>query len=257
MRALAFSCLLLLAGCGDPESSATQSTSAGGATTVTGGSGGTGATTTTDPTGGTAGTPTTTGTGGTGGTGGTATTGGAGGTGGTGGTGGSGGSGGTGGATTTTTTGTGGAMPGPCVWGDDCGPGYYCLAPGCGAGDCVQKPVPAGQSPDPAPVCGCDGVTYWNDEVAASLGMSIESAGACAAPIPCGPGLMCPGNMKCNRQVTDEPSCDPQAMGECWGTALSCPLVGPVGRACTNAKCELQCSLIQSQNPWYEDPTCM
>jgi hypothetical protein len=148
-------------------------------------------------------------------------------------------------------------MSGPCAWGDDCGVGYYCFAPGCGAGDCILKPVPAGQPPEPVPVCGCDGATYWNKEVAASLGMSISAQGACATSIPCGPGRMCPGSLKCNREVMDEPSCSPQALGECWGTALSCPLDGPLGRACSNGKCELQCSLLQSQNPWFQDPTCM
>ncbi|MEZ4312356.1 MAG: hypothetical protein R3F14_30365 [Polyangiaceae bacterium] len=106
------------------------------------------------------------------------------------------------------------------------------------------------------PVCGCDSVTYWNAPVAASQGMSIAAEGPCSTPIPCGPGMSCPAGQKCNRRVEDAASCSPGSQGECWSTALSCPLEGPLGRACTNDKCELQCSLIQSQNPWFEDPTC-
>jgi hypothetical protein len=147
-------------------------------------------------------------------------------------------------------------MPGPCTWGDDCGAGYYCEAPGCAAGNCTPKPAAAGLSPSPDPVCGCDGITYWSPDVAASKGESIAVPGACAMPILCGPGLVCPSGMRCSRVVPDAASCSPDATGECWGTALSCSLSGPHARACTTGTCELQCSLIQSENPWYEDPSC-
>lgn len=263
MRALLFSgsalsaslvLSLLFTGCGDAGSS----TASGGAPvggSVTSSAGGGGAATTTGAAGG-GGAPATTSS--AGGSGGALPSGGSGGAPATGGSGGALPAGGSGGApaTTTTTTTTGAGMNTPCVWGDDCGPGQYCFAPGCGSGTCIQKPVPAGQSPDPAPVCGCDGATYWNADVAASQGMSVASDAACASPIPCGPGAPCPGTMKCDRQVPDQPACGPQVTGECWGTPLSCPLDGPQGRACSNDKCELRCSLIQSQNPWFDDPTC-
>ena len=154
--------------------------------------------------------------------------------------------------TTTTTTG----MPGPCTYGDDCGALWYCDAPGCAAGNCKPKPVPAGLSPDPDPVCGCDGITYWSPDVAASKGESVAALGACAMPLLCGLGVACPVGMRCSRVVPDGASCSLDATGECWGTAPSCSLDGPKARACTTATCELQCSLIQSENPWYEDPTC-
>jgi hypothetical protein len=253
MRALAFACLILASGCGDTESSITNGTASGGSGTgtATAGSGGAGAATSTGPSTGGATTS-----GATGGGGGTAGAGGSGAAGGASGGGGGGGGGGAGGDMSAATSTSTGGMPGPCVWGDDCGGGYYCLAPGCGMGECVQKPIAAGQSPDPAPVCGCDGVTYWNEDVAASLGVSVATTGQCAMPIACGPGMDCPGGMKCNRQVADQASCNAAGTGECWGTAVSCPLEGPLGRACSNGQCELQCSLIQSQNPWFADPTC-
>lgn len=253
MRLLACSFLscLIAFGCGGGEttSSSAPTTGSGGTTTTTttGGGGAGGTTTTTSTTTGEAGsggTPTTTSMGG----------GGAGGAGGTGGE--TGGAGGAGGGTTTSTTSTT-TTSDDCVWGGDCGPGNkYCFAPGCGNGVCIQKPAPAGLPPDPTPVCGCDGVTYWNAEVAASHGMSLASEGPCSMVIACGPDTPCPDGMKCNRPVADQASCALDVMGECWGTALSCPLTGPMGRACTTATCELQCSLIQSQNPWFEDPTC-
>jgi len=257
MRAFALGLLILVAGCGDSEIGAISSTtgSSDSAATTAAGGGGTGAT---------GGAATTTGEAGAGATGATST-GGTGGTGSTGGTSGSGATGGSGGATTgvggasttsTSTTTTGGGMPGPCLWGDDCGAGYYCFAPGCAMGDCIPKPGGAGLSPDAVPVCGCDGVTYWNQEVAASKGASIATMGACSMPIACGPQMPCPGSMKCSREVPDSASCSPDVTGECWGTAISCPLEGPKARACTNRTCELTCSLIQSQNAWFQDPTC-
>lgn len=244
--------LFVVFGCGGTPAA---SGSGGALTTTTssstgGDTGGTGTTTQPETTGGT------TNSGGTGGTTNTGGTGGLnGGTGGTGGTGGlTGGTGGSGGQTTSSTTTINPNMP--CVWGDVCGGNFYCEAPGCGAGTCKLKPPMAGLSPTPDPVCGCDGVTYWAADVAASKGMSVASQGACAAPTPCGPGMACAPNLRCNRNVADEASCDLNATGICWGTPLSCPLDGPKARGCISGLCELKCSLIQGENPWFEDPTC-
>ena len=249
-------------GCGDGASSTGSSTSTAGSggvtTSSTGGAGAGGS----GDGGTTSATNSQTATGGSGGAGGAI--GGAGGVGGsTGGVGGStGGSGGTTTSSSSTTstssnTGSGSMLGEPCTWGDDCGGNLYCLAPGCGMGTCQPKPPPAGLSPNPEPVCGCDGVTYWSPDTAASKGQSVASEGACAMPIVCGPNMACPMGMKCNRIVADAAACSPDTLGECWGTAISCPLGGPSARACTTGTCELQCSLIQSQNPWYEDPTCL
>ncbi len=254
MRVLALGIWLTALACGCGETAATTDPGTGGGTPTgtTSAQGGAGGTTS----------PTTTGEAGSGGE--TTTTpiggggsGGAGGTAGAGGAGGSGGSGGTGGSTTTTSTTSTTTTQTDCVWGDDCGSeNKYCLAPGCQNGTCIQKPPAAGLPPDPTPVCGCDGVTYWNLEVAASQGMSVAMDGACTTMIACGPDMACPSNMKCSRPVADAASCSEDATGECWGTPLSCSLDGPKARACTTDTCELQCSLIQSQNPWFEDPTC-
>jgi hypothetical protein len=264
MRALSSNVLffLLLAGCGNGGGAATSggstttTTASGGSTaTASGGAAGSGAaggtggaTTGTTASGGSAGSG-----GATGGTGGAS--GGSGGAAGSGATGG-GGTGGTGGATTSSTTTTTTDKVGPCTWGEDCGPDNYCDAPGCGMGQCAPKPIAAGLPPDPDYVCGCDGVTYWNGAVAASKGMSVASMGACAAPIGCGPGMACPAGSKCSYKVMDAASCGMATKGECVGTPLSCPLDGPKARACTTSTCELTCSLLQSQNPWYEDASC-
>jgi hypothetical protein len=143
-----------------------------------------------------------------------------------------------------------------CKWGDDCGLGYYCLAPGCNMGSCVVKPPAAGASPDEAQVCGCDGNTYYNGDIAAASGVSVKADGACAGIMTCDPATPCPGTLKCNREVADKATCSPNVTGKCLAVPVSCPLDGPKARACSNNTCELKCSLIQSQNPWFEDATC-
>lgn len=263
MRSLApFALLALLTTIAAPGCGGGDASSGGGATSSTGGS-----TSTATGATGTGGSAASSGGGGvtaSGGAGGAAAGGsggsggsGAGGTGagGSGGSaGGTGGTGGSGGATTT--TGSGGGVGSPCTWGDDCGANLYCDAPGCGAGQCANKPVPAGLPAEESPVCGCDGVTYWNEPVAASKGQSVAAQGPCLVPLACGPQMPCPGGMKCRRRVEDAAACGGDAPGECWGTAISCSLDGPRARACSNGTCELECSLVQSQNPWYDDPTC-
>jgi len=258
LRALPWVLVACVAGCGDGASSSgsgTTSSAGGTSTTSTGGTstGGTGDGGTTS----TSNSQTLTGGGGSGAGGGATGGGGAGGdtTGGTGGA-----TAGSGGGTTSSTSNTAsGPMLGdPCALGDDCGGTIlYCEAPGCVSGTCQPRPPAAGLSPDPDPVCGCDGITYWSPDVAASKGQSVAAPGACAMPIVCGPNMPCPAGKKCNRPVADSLSCDPGALGECWATALSCPLDGPKARGCVSSACELQCSLVQSENPWFEDAGCL
>ncbi|MDI3281699.1 hypothetical protein [Polyangium sp. 15x6] len=147
----------------------------------------------------------------------------------------------------------------PCNGGaSGCDPGLYCNAPGCGAGVCAQKPPPGLQSQDPDLVCGCDGVTYWNAEIAEVLGSSVKSAGACPAAeaVTCDPETPCPGGRHCNRMVAAANACSPMVTGVCWGMPISCSVTGAKAKGCAGGMCFDQCSLIQSQNPWYDDGGC-
>jgi hypothetical protein len=154
--------------------------------------------------------------------------------------------------------GSGGSAVGTdCNWGDPCGPGLFCDAAGCGPGKCKKKPPGAGEKKDFDPVCGCDHVSYWNENIAAIHGAAVKAAGACAPAdgIACSGALPCPAGASCNEQVADVTGCALD-LGQCWGVPVACGLNGPTGRACTNSMCELQCSLIQSNNSWYADATC-
>ncbi|MDC0740303.1 hypothetical protein [Polyangium mundeleinium] len=147
----------------------------------------------------------------------------------------------------------------PCSGGvDGCDPGLYCNAPGCGEGVCAPKPPPGLQSQTPALVCGCDGVTYWNAEIAEVFGSSVKSAGACpsADAMACDPQAPCPAGRQCNRRVETANACSPMATGVCWGMPISCSTAGAKAKGCAGGTCFDQCSLIQSQNPWYDDGAC-
>jgi hypothetical protein len=171
-------------------------------------------------------------------------------------------------ASTSASTGSGsaGGLGDPCSSGADCAmpppnSALFCDKPGCGAGmgTCALQPKSQlGLSGAPAPVCGCDHVTYWNADYAAFHGISIASQGACpgATAVACDENTPCAGTMKCNRVVAGAAQCDPSAPGTCWSMPVSCPLGGASARACSNQTCQSMCDLVQSQNPWWNDATC-
>jgi hypothetical protein len=174
--------------------------------------------------------------------------------------------GGTGGAGGGATGGTGGGAA--CVWNgeeDTCGPGSYCDAVGCGAGTCVPVADIGDEQPDKAPVCGCDGATYWNASVAASHGTPVSSAGECPAPEFCGGfgNLPCPatlaGRLSCNYGGNDASVClISDQGGACWGMPAKCPsiVIGATTRACGAASCDDECELIKQGVTFYPDLSC-
>jgi hypothetical protein len=189
---------------------------------------------------------------GTGGSAGTATGGTAGSSGGTSGSGGS--------AGTAGTAGSGGAMN--CRWGvaGACPAGQYCNALGCETGTCM--PMPA-EGSTKNPVCGCDGLIYWNASVAANRGMSVRATGECAPARTCQgiASLECPGNVAvCNMKIVGSPTCIGVDLGgACWVLPTSCPNdpgIGPRTRACSATTCKSECELIRAEQPWYDDNSC-
>lgn len=150
-----------------------------------------------------------------------------------------------------------------CVWSanaNPCGAGKYCDTSGsnkaCGKGKCVA--VGVGTSTTRNPVCGCDGVTYWNEAVAAKSGMSLSKKGACTGgdQKTCGGlgNMVCPNGASCNYRLGSDDACKvADASGTCWVTPATCPPLGfglTKGHVCNAIQCSDECTLIKGEQPW-------
>ena len=139
----------------------------------------------------------------------------------------------------------------------------YCDAPGCGPGVCA--PVTAIDDGNKVPVCGCDGVDYWNAATASDHGMAVSSSGMCPTATFCGGfgNLPCPSNAHfCAFDVGIPSGCNiSDAGGACWGMPKTCNTLGFGGqyRACfqPSGPCLYECEAIKSaQTYWGPDNTC-
>ncbi len=136
----------------------------------------------------------------------------------------------------------------------------YCASATCGKGACVAVGTTEASNKDP--VCGCDGITYWNASVAANHGMSVASVGVCGnGGAVCGGfiGAGCPGAAECNHQVPGVSGCGiSDSQGACWMLPKTCPqvIVGASSRICNAVTCKDECSAIRDGQPWYSDNSC-
>ncbi len=139
----------------------------------------------------------------------------------------------------------GGALQG-CSSNADCEADLFCSKSTCGdtRGTCEVRPYPCTDG-SLAPVCGCDGVVYWNDCLRQADGVAATSGtGPCVGDIPvrsCGPGLpACPvADAVCNLLPPSEQfHCGLAPEGVCWVPPSSgCPADSGAPRdwaACTH-----------------------
>ena len=113
-----------------------------------------------------------------------------------------------------------------CADDNDCMPGWLCEKRGCSepTGACV--PWPAFCLPNPAPVCGCDGVTYWNDCIRLRSHARLAAFDQCrATACRCDVGTDCvvpPGTYaSCSHLLPFGAMCG-RGSGACWVLPPQC-----------------------------------
>jgi hypothetical protein len=105
-----------------------------------------------------------------------------------------------------------------CAVREDCGDGSFCAKASCGAsrGTCKRRPVVC--NAESSPVCGCDGVSYWNDCLRERSGVAMRAVGECLeGGAACGgdrPACPAPG-ATCSKLVDRRESCGAPS-GVCW-----------------------------------------
>lgn len=127
----------------------------------------------------------------------------------------------------------------------DCGKNEYCFFAGCGtAGECM--PIPK-ESDVKSPVCGCDGVTYWNESIAAQNAVSMRASGACEKDAQgCSLGMQevaCKGGAVC---AAVGAVCTPTVTGTCWRLPSKCPKNDEIARSCRDGRCDTTCALMEA-----------
>jgi hypothetical protein len=129
-------------------------------------------------------------------------------------------------------------------------------------GEC--KPRPKTCTANEAPVCGCDGVNYWNDCLRELVGTASSVSGECLTPATCG-GLVtrdCPvGRALCAHLLATQLQCGvADGFGTCWVIPEQCPqiVVGSSHRACSSGtdRCLSKCEAIKAEKDYFTDSTC-
>lgn len=107
----------------------------------------------------------------------------------------------------------------------DCPQGWFCEKASCNdpTGSCDLRP--SRPKLDYEPVCGCDGVTYWNDVTRREAGMTLLQADQCSTTArPCNEGSECGRDFfSCARLVSRGEQCAPSSEGACWLLPRDCP----------------------------------
>jgi Kazal-type serine protease inhibitor-like protein len=163
--------------------------------------------------------------------------------------------------------GAGGGMPGNCTGDDDCDADEYCKKASCDAamGSCTARgPECRGSSAAFEPVCGCDGITYWNTCVIEHEGFNVALHGECTGNdrptcTRVAGGDSCPprGHAHCYRPVEECGDSSPTT-GVCWVLPTECPpneaqTERYCGGTAGSARCIGLCEVIDAENSFRRD----
>lgn len=150
----------------------------------------------------------------------------------------------------------------PCDWqGAPCAAGLYCLAPGCKTGTCQPLGGPSSTPPPLQPVCGCDGITYFDASTAAQAGQSLAYSEGCKVneATACSEQTPCPAGTYCSRRVGNAGGCFMADKGTCWALPSDCSEGAKIkGRQCFSPgiQCKGFCELLKEQKGYYIDSFC-
>ena len=160
-----------------------------------------------------------------------------------------------------------------CVENRDCSSSMFCARHDCEdlAGSCETRPVVCEEGPMPA--CGCDGITYWNDCLRRTVGVTAGRPGECGNTAllcgkgggPGGPGGArgCPPGAACARLLPPDftgAMCPFDVLGTCWALPAICPERGGPDRwiPCDPRKtlCATTCDAIRTGEPHRRATSC-
>ncbi len=145
----------------------------------------------------------------------------------------------------------------PCSANSDCMGDGFCERRACtdSFGRCRRRPQFC--PPDANPVCGCNGVTYWNDCLRQSSGIAAATLGECVNGASCATQACPDSRASCARLVSEPSECSASLESTCWVLPDVCPASAQVWQACNQGpRCSDLCGAIRSQHAYARVPSC-
>jgi hypothetical protein len=156
------------------------------------------------------------------------------------------------------TAGSGGAAATPCTTKSECPENWRCEKRGCAATQGTCEPPIVFVPPEPLPVCGCDGVTYWNDAVRRQADATLDQPGECHdSACACEVGADCKVPFASCSHLIPGDQCG-RGIGACWVLPQQCPASAnaewreckPPDAGAPPPPCVDMCTAIASEKPY-------
>jgi hypothetical protein len=128
----------------------------------------------------------------------------------------------------------------PCKNVKNCADGQVCFKEGCKLEQGVCADAEAG-----TPVCGCDGITYYDASLAASAGVDVGARGICSGDGAITCEGKCEEGYTCGIVGSRGATCLGKLGGVCWSLPKECPLDDAATyNVCGTEKCLSLCDAV-------------